>query len=53
MDQLLIDKTIFRNCKRRLTGLGMVWINYKKVYDMVLHSWMKKCVTMFGVAENM
>ena len=27
-DQLLIDKMIIRNCKRRLTGLGMAWVDY-------------------------
>ena len=29
-DQLLIDK-IIRNCKRRLTGVGMAWVDYKKI----------------------
>ena len=33
-DQLLIDKMMTRNCKRRLTGLGMAWVDYKKAYDM-------------------
>ena len=31
-DQLLIDKTIL---KGRLTGLKMVWTDYKRAYDMV------------------
>ena len=44
---------ILRNCKRRVTGFGMVWIDYKKAFDMVPHSWLKKCMMMFGVAENM
>ena len=51
-DQLLIDKMIIRNCKRRLTGLGMAWFDYKKAYDMVPHSWIRKCMLMFGVAGN-
>ena len=38
-DELLIDKTILRDCRKRHTNLGMAWINYKKVYDMVPHSW--------------
>ena len=34
-DQLLIDKTLLRNCKRRHTNLAMSWIDYyKKAYDM-------------------
>ena len=52
-DQLLIDKMILRNCKRRMTGLEMAWIDYKKAFDMVPHSWFKKFMTMFVVAENM
>ena len=53
-DQLLIDKMIIRNCKRRLTGLvGMAWIDFRKAFDMVPHTWITKCMTMFGVADNM
>ena len=36
-----------------MTGLGRAWIDYKKAFDMVPHSWLKKCMMMFGVAENM
>ena len=31
----------------------MAWIDYKKAYDMVPHSWLKKCMNIFGVADNM
>ena len=27
-DQLLIDKVVIRNCKRRQIGLGMAWVDY-------------------------
>ena len=30
----------------------MAWIDYKKAYDMVLHSWIIECLDLFGVAEN-
>ena len=34
-DQLLIDKTLLRNYKRRHTNLAMSWIDYyRKAYDM-------------------
>ena len=29
-DQLLIDKTMLRDCKRRHTNIAMAWIDYKK-----------------------
>ena len=52
-DQLLIDRAIIRNCKRRKTGIGMAWIDYKKAYDMVPHSWIIECMQIFGIAGNM
>ena len=51
-DQLLIDKMIVKDCKRRLTSMAVAWIDYRKTYDMVPHSWKQKCIEMFGVAVN-
>ena len=30
----------------------MAWIDYKKAYDMVPHSWIIECLDLFEVAEN-
>ena len=49
-DQLLIDKAILKDCKRRHTNLTMAWIDYRKAYDMVLHSCIGECLEMFGIA---
>ena len=38
-EHLLVDKMVMRNCKSRKTNLAMAWIDYKKAYDMVPHSW--------------
>ena len=51
-DQLLIDKAILKNCRRRKTNLAMAWIDYRKAYDMVPHSWISKCLDMVGAADN-
>ena len=51
-DQLLIDKAILMDCKRRHTHMAMAWIDYKKAYDMVPHSWVVECLEMFGIAKN-
>ena len=48
-DQLLIDKTVLRDCRRRNTNLAMAWIDYKKAYDFVPHSWISECMEMFGL----
>ena len=31
----------------------MAWIDDKKAYDMVPHSWILKCLEMVGAAKNM
>ena len=51
-DQLLIDKAVLKNCKRRSTNLAVAWIDYRKAYDMVPHSWIVQCLSMFKVASN-
>ena len=51
-DQLLIDKAILKDCRKRHTNLAMAWIDYRKAYDMVPHSWIVECLEMFGIAEN-
>ena len=30
----------------------MAWIDYKKAYDFVPHSWISECMEMFGIAGN-
>ena len=51
-DQLLIDQMVLRDCKRRHTSLAMAWVDYRKAYDMVPHSWIVECMEIFGIAEN-
>ena len=34
-DQLLLDKMVIQNYRRRLTNLATGWIDYKKAYDMI------------------
>ena len=51
-DQLLIDKTVLKDCRKRYTNLAMAWIDYKKAYDLVPHSRIKECLELMGIAEN-
>ena len=30
----------------------MVWIDYRKAYDFVPHSWILECLDMLGIADN-
>ena len=51
-DLLYIDRAVIKEVKSRNKNLAMAWINYKKAYDMVPHSWIIKCLDLFVVAEN-
>ena len=51
-DQLLIDKTILKNSRKRRTNLAMAWIDYRKTYDFVPHSWILECLDMLATADN-
>ena len=51
-DQLLIDKAILRDSRNRHTNLGMAWIDYKKAYDMVPHSWILESLELVQVSDN-
>ena len=33
-------------------NLATAWIDYKKAYDVVPHSWIKEWLDLFGVADN-
>ena len=52
LDFLYIDKKIMKEVKQRKKNIAMCWLDYRKAYDLVPHSWLKECVSMFGVAEN-
>ena len=47
--QLLIDKAVIKDSKNRQTNLSLAWIDYKKAYDSVPHSWILKCLKLYKV----
>ena len=51
-DQLLIDKAILKDCRKRRTNLPMTWIDYRKAYNFASHSWILECLDMLGIADN-
>ena len=48
-DQLMINNVILENCKKRKKNLSTVWIDYKKAFDSVPHSWILKCLQMYRI----
>ena len=51
-DLLYINRAVNKEVKSRNKNLAMAWIDYKKAYDMVRHSWIIDCLDLFGVALN-
>ena len=51
-DLLFIDKMIMREVKIRKQNLSMAWIDYKKHYDMVPHSWIINRLETVGINEK-
>ena len=43
---------ILREAQIRKKNLAVAWIDYKKAYDMVPHSWIVECLDMVGVSEQ-
>ena len=43
---------ILKNSRRRKTSLHVAWIDYKKAFDSLPHSWMAKCLEIVGVRGN-
>jgi len=48
-DQLMISKAIYEDCRRRNKSLSIAWIDYKKEFDSVPHSWVEKSIALVGV----
>ena len=40
-DQLLINKMIPEDCHKKKKNLSMTWIDYRKAFDSVPHSWIQ------------
>ena len=45
----MINNAILENCKKRKKNLSTVWIDYKKAFDSVPHSWILKCLQMYEI----
>ena len=49
---LYIDQHILDESKTRRKNLAMVWIDYKKAYDMVPHSWIINSLKMYKISNE-
>lgn len=49
---MLINKTILEDCKKRRRNLNTAWIDYKKAFDSVPHTWIFKCLKLYNINEE-
>ena len=43
---------MLKEAKRLKKNVAMAWVDYKKAYDMVPHSWIRTILEWMGVADN-
>ena len=48
-DQLMINNAILENSRKSKKNLSTAWIDYKKAFDSVPHSWIVKCLQMYKI----
>ena len=46
---LFIDKMLLEEVKFRKRSLAMGWIDHRKAYDMLPHSWIIECLVILGI----
>ncbi len=51
--QLLVDRAVTRDCKTRQTNLCTAWIDYKKAYDSMPHTWILECLEMYKINRTL
>ena len=51
-DHLLVDKLVTFLIKRKHRNLRMTWIDYRKAYDSVPHSWILKVLDLYKVGKD-
>ena len=51
-DLLFIDRLVLREARMRKKNLAMSWIDYRKAYDMMPHSWILECLKSLGSSDN-
>ena len=51
-DQVLIDKAVVRNSRRRKTNLNVAWVDFRKTYDMVPYCSILKTLEIVGTATK-
>ena len=52
-DQLFVNRMIIEDCKSKHRNLSMAWIDYRKAFDCVPHSWILKVSDLFKISPGL
>ena len=51
-DHLLLDKSITEDAKKKHRNLSVMWIDYKKAYDSIPHSWLVEALKLYKINKH-
>lgn len=47
---LVVDYIITMQARKKRRNISVVWVDYKKAFDSISHSWLMKVLKMQGMA---
>ena len=51
-DHLMLDKLIADDAKRKKRSVSLMWIDYKKAYDSIPHSWIIEAMKLYKIDDT-
>ena len=51
-DHLLLSKAVMEDSKKRKTNMRVAWIDYKKAFDSVPHSWILQVLSLYHINSS-
>ncbi|XP_045474936.1 uncharacterized protein LOC123680863 [Harmonia axyridis] len=49
---LITDVIITKHARKKLRNISVAWVDYKKAFDSVPHTWLLKVLSMYGVCGS-
>ncbi|XP_044755067.1 uncharacterized protein LOC123314020 [Coccinella septempunctata] len=49
---LTVDHLITKQARKKSRNISVAWIDYKKAFDSIPHSWLLKVLKLYGVSKN-
>lgn len=50
-EMLIADFIITKQVKRRQRNISLAWVDYRKAFDSIPHSWLKKTLHLYGISK--